>query len=295
MDDASPETNVRSLEIDAESADGHRCKLLARVPAAPRASLLWLPAMGIGAKHYLPFADALARRGVAVFLHEWRGAGSSDLRAGRGSDWGYRELLTLDIPASEALVAQHAPDVTRILGGHSLGGQLACCRLGLSPESAQRLWLVGSGSPYWRAFPARTAWWLPFVYRFLYWLAEFHGSLPGRRIGFGGQEARGVIRDWSRSGLSGRYAAAGVDVDLEAAMAALTLDARAVVLAQDWLGPEPSLRFLLSKLRRADARIEVLDAARLRTRADHYAWMKQPDAVVDALLEGARLDRALPD
>jgi len=284
MDDAAPGSAVRELDLDAEAADGHRYKLLARVPAVPRASLLWLPAMGIGAKHYLPFADALARRGVAVFLHEWRGAGSSELRAGRDSDWGYRELLTLDIPASEALAAQHAPEVPRILGGHSLGGQLACCRLALSPERAQRLWLVGSGAPYWRAFPARTAWWLPFVYRFLAWLADFHGVLPGRRIGFGGQEARSVVDDWSRTGLSGRYAAAGVDVDLEAAMAALTLDVHAVVLAQDWLGPESSLRFLLSKLRRAEARVDVLDAAALGTRADHYAWMKQPQAVVRALL-----------
>ncbi len=285
MDDAAPGMVVRELDVDAEAADGHRYKLLARVPSVPRASLLWLPAMGIGAKHYLPFADALARRGVAVFLHEWRGAGSSELRAGRDSDWGYRELLTLDIPASEALVARHAPDVPRILGGHSLGGQLACCRLALSPERAQRLWLVGSGAPYWRAFPARTAWWLPFVYRFLAWLADFHGVLPGRRIGFGGHEARSVVNDWSRTGLSGRYAAAGVDVDLEAAMAALTLDVHAVVLAQDWLGPESSLRFLLSKLRRAEARIDVLDAAALGTRADHYAWMKQPQAVVRALLD----------
>ncbi|MBU8974920.1 MULTISPECIES: alpha/beta fold hydrolase [unclassified Lysobacter] len=277
--------SVKALDLDAQSADGHRFQLIARIPSAPHASLLWLPAMGIGAKHYLPFAEALARRGVAVFLHEWRGAGSSSLRAGRGSDWGYRELLTLDIPASEALVAQHAPDTPRILGGHSLGGQLACCRLGLSPESAQRLWLVGSGAPYWRAFPLRTACWLPFVYRFLAWLAQFHGALPGRRIGFGGQEARGVIHDWSRTGLSGRYAAQGVDLDLEAAMAALTLDVRAVVLAQDWLGPPSSLDFLLSKLRRANARIDVLSASALGARADHYAWMKQPDAVVEALLD----------
>ncbi|MDR0182513.1 alpha/beta hydrolase family protein [Lysobacter arvi] len=283
MDDATPR-EVRALELDAHAADGHRFQLIARLPAAPRASLLWLPAMGIGAKHYMPFADALARRGVAVFVHEWRGAGSSSVRASRDTDWGYRELLTLDIPASEAIVAQHAAGAPRILGGHSLGGQLACCRLGLSPESAQRLWLVGSGAPYWRAFPARTAWWLPLVYRFLPWLADFHGVLPGRRIRFGGQEARGVIRDWSRSGLSGRYAAAGVDVDLESAMAALTLDAHAVALAQDWLGPVSSLRFLLSKLRRVEPRIDVLDATALGTRADHYAWMKRPTAVVDALL-----------
>ncbi|MDI9240367.1 alpha/beta hydrolase [Lysobacter sp. LF1] len=284
MDDAPPRT-VRSLEIDAQTEDGHRYQLLARVPDAPRSSLLWLPAMGISAKHYVPFADALAQHGVAVFLHEWRGAGSSQVRASRDVDWGYRELLTQDLPASEALVAHHAPGVPRTLGGHSLGGQLACCRLGLSPESATALWLVGSGAPYWRAFPAKSKWWLPFAYRFLAWLADRHGALPGRRIGFGGQEARGVIRDWSLTGLSGRYAGAGIDVDLEAAMAALAVDVRAVALAQDWLGPESSLRFLLSKLRRSSPRIDVLDAATLGTRADHYAWMKQPQAVVSHLLD----------
>lgn len=284
MDDPT-HMDATALELDAESADGHRYRLLARIPASPRASLLWLPALGIAAKHYLPFAEALAQHGIAVFVHEWRGAGSSELRASRDCDWGYRELLTLDIPTSEALMERHAPGATRILGGHSLGGQLACCRLALSPGSAQRLWLVGSGAPYWRAFPLRNRWWLPFVYRFLAWLADHRGALPGRRIGFGGQEARGVIRDWSRTGLSGRYAGAGIDVDLEAAMAALSLDAHAVVLAQDWLGPESSLRFLLSKLRHSETRVDVLDAAALGTRADHYAWMKQPRAVVSALLD----------
>ncbi|HEY0504298.1 MAG TPA: alpha/beta fold hydrolase [Lysobacter sp.] len=286
MDDRAPPAPAPAArELDVRAADGHRYQVLAHVPASPSASLLWLPALGIAAKHYLPFAQALAERGVAVFLHEWRGGGSSSLRASRDSDWGYRELLMLDIAASEALVEQHAPDVPRILGGHSLGGQLACCRLGLSPGTAQRLWLVGSGAPYWRAFPLRNRCWLPFAYRFLAWLADHRGALPGRRIGFGGQEARGVIRDWSRSGLSGRYVAAGLDLDLEAAMAALTVEVDAVALADDWLGPESSLRFLLSKLRRSTARIDPLDAATLGTRADHYAWMKQPQAVVAALLD----------
>lgn len=284
MDDRAPRDPVSALELDARSADGHRYQVLARIPASPRASLLWLPALGIAAKHYVPFADALAERGVAVFLHEWRGGGSSNLRASRDSDWGYRELLMLDVPASEALVEQHVPGTPRTLGGHSLGGQLACCRLGLAPDTAQQLWLVGSGAPYWRAFPLRNRCWLPFAYRFLAWLAEHRGALPGRRIGFGGQEARGVIRDWSRTGLGGRYAAAGLDLDLEAAMAALTTDVRAVVFADDWLGPESSLRFLLSKLRHSDTRIDVLDAAALGTRADHYAWMKQPGAVASTLL-----------
>ena len=105
--------------------------------------------------------------------------------------------------------------------------------------------------------------WLPLAYRFLPWLARSQGALPGRRIGFGGQEARGLIEDWSRSGLSGRYAAAGLDIDLEAAMGALVVDTHAIAFDRDWLGPESSLNFLLSKMRHAPRRVEVFHESRL--------------------------------
>lgn len=274
---------MEAREIALRSDDGHGWSLLARIPDQPRSSLLWLPAMGIAARHYLPFAEALAARGIAVFVHEWRGNGHSNLRADRRHDWGYRELLTVDLPASEAAVAQQLPDAGRIVGGHSLGGQLACCRLGLAPQSAQSLWLVAGGAPYWKAFPAPTRWWLPAAYRFIPWLADRRGALPGRRIGFGGQEARGVIHDWSRSALSGRYAAAGLDTDLDAAMAQVAVPIRAVVKTEDWLAPASSLLYLLSKLPRSSPRIARI-GPEPGSRADHFAWMGQPQRTVDALL-----------
>jgi predicted alpha/beta hydrolase len=274
------------------ASDGHAWQLAARMPSRPVASLLWLPAMGVAAKHYLPFAEALAARGIAVFVHEWRGNGSSSLRAGRDRDWGYRELLTVDLPATEAAIDAATPGLPRILGGHSLGGQLACCRLGLAPHTAQRLWLVAAGAPYWRAFPPRTRWWLPMAYRFLPWLADRCGALPGRRVGFGGQEARGVIRDWSRSALRGRYAAAGMDTDFEAAMARVAVPVDAVVKTGDWLAPESSLRFLLSKLPASTATIATLDDEGER-RADHFGWMRHPERTAEALVRG--LDGIRPD
>ena len=79
---------MRALQLPVKTADGHRSELIARIPEAPRASLLWVPALGVAAKHYVAFAEALAARGVAVFLHEWRGNGSSSLRASRANDWG---------------------------------------------------------------------------------------------------------------------------------------------------------------------------------------------------------------
>ena len=291
--------------IHLRAADGHGFALLHCTPAAPRARLLWLPALGVAARHYLPFAEALAARGVAVWLHEWRGHGSSTLRAGRRVDWGYRTLLEQDLPHALAAALgggesdlgnpahgdgdAPAGRVPRIVGGHSLGGQLAALALALRPDAADRLWLVASGAPWWRAFPGPRGWMLPWAYRFLWWLADARGALPGRAVGFGGREARGVMRDWARSGLSGRYAAAGMQTDLEAALAALHAPVDAVRLADDWLVPDGSLRFLLDKMRPATVRTALVAADALGTRADHFAWMRRPEAVAVAFCRAAGL------
>ena len=282
---------MQELEIALATEDGHRYKLIARIPAQAHASVLWLPALGVAAWHYLPLAEALARRGVAVFLHEWRGNGSSSLRASRMVDWGYRELLTQDIQRSHAAVAEHCDAPARIIGGHSIGAQLASCYLALHAGAFGSLWLVASGSPYWRAFPAPLRYLFPPAFRFVPWVADRRGLLHGRRYGFAGNEARTLMRDWASVGLSNRYAAAGMDVDLEAALAQVSVEARGVLLAHDWYAPRSSLQALLDKMPRTRSHISMLDRHALGARADHFAWMKQPGAVVEALLAGASAER----
>lgn len=280
-------TEASAAAIPVASDDRHHWQLLARVPPRPHIALLWLPALGVAARHYLPLADALAARGVATYIHEWRGHGSSRLRAGRDHDWGYRELLEHDIPASEAVIASQLPGVKKVLGGHSLGGQLACCRVAVAAHAAEQLWLVGSGSPYWRAFPIPTRFALPLAFQFLPWLADRHGALPGRRIGFGGAEARGVISDWAGTARSGHYAGKDIDADLETSLASVSADISAVRFAHDWYAPASSLQFLLSKMPRSRAVVAMLDSKALGTRADHFAWMTRPAPVVERLLDPA--------
>lgn len=279
-----PEAPAEGDGLPVQAGDGHRFRLLLRAPDAPRASLLWLPALGVAARHYLPFAETLAARGVAVFVHEWRGHGSSTQRAGRRCDWGYRTLLQDDLPAALEVQQARFPDLPRIVGGHSLGAQLAACLLALRPDAARRLWLVASGSPYWRVFPRPRGWLLPLAYRFLPWAADRRGALPGRALGFGGSEARGVMHDWARSGLAGRYAARGLDMDLETALAGVTAPLDAVLFEDDWFAPRSSLDFFAAKLRPAALRCVALDAAALGARADHFGWMKRPEAVAAALV-----------
>lgn len=275
---------MQTKDAALQAPDGHAWTLLVRAPEQPRALLLWVPALGISARHYLPFAEALVGHGIAVGLHEWRGHGSSNLRASRDTDWGYAALLTQDLPESQSALTDTFPQLPLLVGGHSLGGQLAACHAALSPDVAwHQLWLVASGTPDWRRFPKPRGLLLPLAYRFMRWLAQRNGALPGRRIGFGGNEARGLIDDWSRVGLTGRYAGRDMQTDLEQALSQLSLPVSSVLFAQDWFAPASSLAGLTGKFARDAAPPLMLDAAALGAKADHFAWMQRPQAVAEAL------------
>jgi predicted alpha/beta hydrolase len=263
---------------DGASAD----LVLYRPTGKETAALLWVPALGVAARHYEPFALALAAHGIAVAVHEWRGIGSSDRRASRRSNWGYRELLGDDLPASLRALREAVPSAPLYVGGHSLGGQLATVLASITTLPLAGLALVGSGSPYWRNFKP----WVGLALVAAPLLANLLGRLPGRRIGFGGNEARGVIGDWSRSGRSGRYAGRGIDVDLEAALRTQRAPVLALRLRDDWFGPEASLAFLLGKMPDAPRHIEVIGPDDLAgAPADHFAWMKVPNDIARRLAE----------
>ena len=263
------------------ATDGHRFELL-HVPARHNAKLqlLWLPALGVPARHYLPLAQALAAHGCAVTLMEWRGHGSSQLRAGRRHDWGFSTLLQHDLPAAVDCLREAGISIDT-LGGHSLGGQLASC-FASQLAGCKRLWLVASGSPYWRSFPPRHRLLLPLAYHLLPAMARLCGHLPGRQLGFAGREARSLIVDWARVGRSGHYL---LPPGVELQMQRLQLQCTAICLQRDWLAPATSLAALLDKLPGCQQRIHTLGSSQLGTRADHFAWMRDPSIIAATLVE----------
>lgn len=283
----SSRTHVRQVR----AADGAFSDLLVvcpRAPARPAQALYWMPAMGTPARYYLGFAQALAARGICVALHEWRGVGSSDRRAARHSDWGYRQLLQLDLPAGLAVARATVGDAKWSLGGHSLGGQLAALQAGLQPDTATYLILVASGSPWWRAFPMPWSVGLRLTFAVLPLLTGLCGYFPGRRIGFGGREARSVMADWARSGRSGRYAATGMDVDMESALAGVQCPIMAIRLREDVFAPAGSLRWLLDKMPLAPSEVRELSWADLDCKADHFSWIRYGDAVAERIADWLR-------
>lgn len=271
--------------LPVASADGTSFELLCvEPPQGPTILLYWLPAMGMPARQYLPLAEALAACGVTVLLHEWRGIGSSDRRAGRDVDWGYRELLESDLPAGVATARACFAHTSLCLGGHSLGGQLAVLYAALHSAACDRLLLIASGAPYWRAF--QQGWLLRHAYGLAPLLARWVGYLPGRRLGFGGNEARGVIRDWARSGRTGAYSAHGMNQDFAPRLAALAQPLLALRLADDWMGPAASLDWLLGLLPQTRRTVEVVTRQDLDLdRADHFGWMNKPAPIARRVSE----------
>lgn len=268
---------ARALTLDLP--DGARVDLLSVPAPQPRAGMVWLPALGVPARAYLPLASQLAGAGVSTLVHEWRGIGSSTVRASRECDWGYARLLDVDLPATAAAAAMELGGLPLAWGGHSLGGQLACLHLARRPDHGSALALVGSGAPYWRVQRPHIGVALCAAMAFVPLATRALGYLPGRQIGFGGREARGVMRDWLRCVRTGDYRVPGLEDDPESALPTLRHRALALCLDEDAFGPRSALDHLIGKLATPAPQVRVLGRGDLGVAADHFAWMKRPDRI----------------
>ncbi len=253
--------------------------------ASPIAALLWLPALGVPARKYERLSAALAERGIALGVHEWRGTGAHPARPSRRHDWGYRELLMDDIPASRAALAAAHPGVAMLYGGHSIGAQFAVMAAALH-GGAEGLVAVGSGVPHWRLFPSPLRWLVGSFGHVLPPLTRAVGSYPGHRLGFAGREAGQLMRDWAQTVRRGHYdGLPGLPERLGERIAALDLPFLGVRLAQDRLVPAASLRALTAATGTRSASERVLHAEQLGVAADHFAWMREPRAVSEAIAD----------
>lgn len=269
--------------IPVTARDGHRFELIHVAAERPQHAMLFLPGMGLSARLFIRFARALAEHGISVFIHEWRGNGSSNRRASRRSNWGYRELLE-DIEAAREAVSGRLPGGC-LIAGHSLGSQFACLSAAARPEGCNGLVVVAGGSPFWRVFPLPMKAVMMTVMIAFPALGSLIGYYPGKRLGFAGNEARDVMADWARSARTGRYEPSGVKVDLEARLRELRLPVLALDMADDWFVPAESLEWLTGKLADCEVAKRVIEIEDDERKADHYAWMKRPDSTAEAIEE----------
>jgi predicted alpha/beta hydrolase len=275
-----------------ESLDGASAHLQLHVPAVQRCGLYWLPALGVGIGPNETLADALAARGIVVAVHEWRGLGGSNRRAARHCDWGYGELIEHDIPAGLAAARARHPQIEWLVGGHSLGGQLALIHAARARDVPD-VFLVASGHPYWRAFGGWRALGVHAFAASIPLVTALTGHFPGTRLGFAGREAGRLMREWARTARRGDYDLP--DLEIDAALARHRGRVLALRMAQDRLAPPGAIEHLRGLAPAADWTLATLGPdAFSRRRPDHFGWLREPAPVVEAFLAWRGRDAGTP-
>ncbi|HEX4937540.1 MAG TPA: alpha/beta fold hydrolase [Candidatus Kapabacteria bacterium] len=283
---AAPAGNVDGEMLSVISGDGVLNRLTLYRAAQDRAVLLCMPAMGVRASFYRPLAVQLALAGWHVVTADLRGVGESGVRVKQGARFGYREMLEQDWPANLAVVREHFPGLPVYLLGHSLGGQLNALFAAQNPGAVAGLIFSACGSVYFRgwSFPASLK--ILGQSQLIRGITEIVGYLPGDKVGFGGIEAKGLVRDWANVALTGRYRPAGSEFDYEAALEKLQLPVLALSYTDDAFAPVSATRWLLAKMPRAQATHLTLSPSDLGASViGHIGWVKNNGRVVQQIAD----------
>ncbi|MGC5329133.1 alpha/beta fold hydrolase [Micromonospora sp. DT62] len=233
--------------------------------------VLITPAMGVRARYYRPFAAALRAAGLAVAVADLRGTGESTPKPSRACRYGYPELAA-DVGAALAALKTRRDGRRTLLLGHSLGGQAALLHLAVHGDhDVDGLALVAVGVPWWRSYPGLRGYGvLPYT-QGIAATARLLGVWPG--WGFGGRQARGVIRDWAYTARTGRFPQLD-GVDAEAAVRALRTPVLAVSVDDDQYTPHETVDHLCAKLAAAPVARERYTPAQAGAPMDHFTWVR---------------------
>jgi len=163
-----------------------------------RAVAVVVPAMGTTASFYQPFAEALVTNGFSVLSPELPGTGASRPRPSRKSNYGYRDLVETYLPEIVNTAKQTARGAPLILMGHSLGAHIGTLAIASGTVEVDALVTIAGGNIHYRNWNGAGAAKVLFASALFSSLTRVFGYLPGQYVGFGGPQARTLIREWSK-------------------------------------------------------------------------------------------------
>jgi predicted alpha/beta hydrolase len=241
-------------------------------------TLILLPAMGVRATFYNKFANNLSSLGFNVITADWRGQGYSSVRASRTTNFGYKEYIK-DIKELFDYTNIWFPDTKKIIVGHSLGGQIGSLIASRYSNLLSGLILITSCNVYYKGWKNWSANKVYIAAKIFYPISKIIGFFPGNIIGFGGKEARYVMKDWSNNGLNGTYKIANSNFDYEIALKKLRLPVLSISIENDFLASKISVENLYNKFN-SESNIKHIHLAvnnKNMQPLNHFNWTKEPD------------------
>ena len=107
---------------------------------------------------------------------------------------------------------------------------------------------------------------------------------PGRRLGFGGNQPRRLMADWTHAALHGRYRSVADGRSLEAESSRNSTAVLAIRVRGDLIAPREAVESLTSRFDFGVlTRIAVAPVPGTSGFGRHFAWVRQSGAMVDAI------------
>src|SRR5262245_12660823 len=180
-------------------------------------------------------AEAWAGLGYRVATVELRGGKQSSVKDVRAHNFGYKEILNVDLASIVPRLRAEAAGQPFLLAGHSLGGQFALLYASRHPSEVDAVVLLASGSNYYRAMPRGRRFTRHFGLRTVRAIDQLLRFFPGDRFGFGGRQPLNMILDWTQEALTGSYRVKGDAADYDHELEQLQMPVLMVSLQGDTL------------------------------------------------------------
>lgn len=274
---------MRSENVNLPDGSSTVVEWFGETPTPAKALVVFLPALGVNVEYYRSLCEAWAERGYRVAAIEMRGMKQSSARDVKRNNFGYKEVLNVDLPTLVAKLANGASGEPVYLAGHSLGGQFALLYASRATHRVDGVILVAGGSNHFASVGSGLAQlkrWLGFW--FIRSVGRLLGFFPGDKLGFAGRQPLNIMLDWSKEGLTGRYQIIGDTADYNAALAGFSKPVLLVSLSGDPLVPRTSADVLARKLKQSKVTQIELQARDHGLKVfSHFKWVRQPKPVLD--------------
>jgi predicted alpha/beta hydrolase len=247
--------------------------------------ILFLPALGISVDYYRNLAEQWVLRGFAIALIETRGMRHSSVKDVKKHNFGYKEVLDIDLATIVPILCQQKPGLPIWLCGHSLGGQFALLHASDKQPDVAGVILIAGGSNHYASLPT------PIMslkrrssIRLVRTVNSLMGYFPGHKLGFGGRQPKNLMKDWTQEGLKGHYKIQNCNKDYNHLLAELALPVLMISLSGDLLVPKSSANALAKRMTKAKLTQVELKADRYGLKSfNHFKWARKPDPVLDTV------------
>ena len=265
------------LSLDADAGSGAAALAPLTWYPGERADMpvvLVVPALGTPAGVYRRLAESLMAQGLQAAVVELRGVGRSPVRARRGVDWGYADLVDGEIAHAVQALRAHCPQAPIFGLGHSLGGHaLLLHQARRIDQPLAGVALVASGTPWWRNYRGGARWMVRLLGLAADRSSRWCGYYPGDWLRFGGRQGARLMREWAHLVGHGSFAESiWPDGGWRDALRGLRTPVLGIAMPGDAYTPFESLKHLLHIVGHAEAG-EMLE---VDGRPGHFGWLKQP-------------------